>query len=123
MIASTNGNPESPYDMHVIVTGSEKIRGADCWRLEFVPIAAARTKLGIGHQVLLDKTSGTPLRITVRHEPLDPDTPPLEKPLQWISPLPGFPTEVLPLVGTPPWRSRAGDMDLEVTAEREKGYT
>ena len=70
-------------EMHVALTGTQTVGGAECWHLEFLPIHAP-ANLGTGWRVLLEKGNGTLRQIAPRRA--------LTKLLTWPQGLP-FPPE------------------------------
>jgi hypothetical protein len=124
MIATPRGEAASRYDMHVVVTGAEKLGDVPYWRLEFIPVAAPQA-LGAGYRVWFDKTNGAPRRMSWRKKSKTAEPKLILEenlPLSLSPPL-GFPLEVVPFVVTPLLRAKDGRTELRLSAQRELGYT
>jgi hypothetical protein len=110
-------------EMHVVVTGEQKLDDRDCWSLEFIPVHAPPGFASGGYRVLLDKANGVLCQIAPRLDraktlPLPPAGLPFPH-----EPPEGYPWEVLPFVTAPPVKPGTDGLRLELTRRPEKGHT
>jgi hypothetical protein len=108
-------------EMHVVVTGEQKLDDRECWRLEFIPVHGPASPGG-GYRVLLDKASGVLRQIAPRLTPtkvLPPLPPGIPFPHE---PPEGIPWEVLPFVSAPPARPQRDGLQFGLSRRAEKGH-
>ncbi len=123
LVLSRPAAKDEHIEMHVVVTGEQKLDDRECWSLEFIPIHAPPGFASGGYRVLLDKANGVLHQISPRLDraktlPLPPAGLPFPH-----EPPEGWPWEVLPFVTAPPARPGTNGLRLELTRRPEKGHT